>query len=61
MKDEDFLKGLFSQPENDDADDLKRMAEFTKKLMDSFIEVGFDEDQAFELTENIVLTLVGKG
>lgn len=61
MKDEDFLKGLFSQPEKDDTDDLRHMAEFTKKLMDSFIEVGFDEDQAFELTENIVLTLVGKG
>lgn len=63
MTQDDFLKNLFNQPENDkrfnvQKEDLMKAAQLTKDFYDSFVEVGFDEDVALEITLTLLSNMI---
>ena len=63
MTQDEFFRKLFSQPENDKRvdvpkEDLLKAAQLTKDLYDSFVTVGFDEDQALEITLTLLSNMI---
>lgn len=63
MTQDEFLKNLFNQPENDNRfnvpkEDLMKAAQLTKDFYDSFVTVGFDEDQALEITLTLLSNMI---
>lgn len=63
MTNDEFLKNLFSQPENDkrgevSKEDLVKAAQMTRDFFDAFVEVGFDEDQALDITLTLLSNMI---
>lgn len=63
MTNDEFLKNLFNQPENDKRydipkEDLMKAAQMTKDFYDSFVAVGFDEDTALDITLTLLSNMI---
>ena len=52
-----FLNFLLASNERQESD-FDPIAEMSKKMFDSFVKAGFNENMAYDFTKSVVLTLI---